>query len=1180
MLHVRPSGIFWALVFIAAGLAGFYFPSGGWGEGARRLWERREEKALADAIGHFSNHLAQDADAFLRQWNAGEGPLVSEWMAWGRAHQCFVFGFSGGRLIFWNTHQYPPIRTEVSTPQLEDSAFGRYIILPAVHQGDTLLVGVIPLTKKIPSPAQQRTIEHPMNQWGGGQWICRPPLRLDHTATLRSCYVSPHLPSNVQDLLVLLYVGLWIAAVFLLMTALPRPHWLYALAAAMLLAWYLPAPPLLRNAGILSAHVFALAPWFNSVFDLMAGLGAMLALWHIFIYHITRLRHTIVRWGVVLLTLIGGAALMNMWVRLLVANSSLSFHFSYFPSLKLHHFFLFGGLAGFFIGWELTIDEVLPSRFWRSTVGKWVTGLAVAAILFAGFTAVRWPDRVIAAGVWLWMAGMIGSTGLFHQAVRFQLPRWLARILPLAIISGILFPLHQQEKEKAQLPLVARKLVAQRSVDEEYLLARAAADLQADPIIRRQLMQDTFNAQPLLRRLENLYLRQPAIRYEIGVFRYTPGAPIPPEIAERFLRAAPVEPSGTVKAFQGHDARTHYFITVPFSNGGRQAVLIIWLQPVSLFEESPYFELTRRPLLRLLDQFRIRDYAIYYRGELIRTYGDYPYPHQLSTMRKQALNDDFRHSFHAIGPDNLVVLSRPRESLWIQVGNYTIPILLLLLWWAIGWLVFLLRTPSRRRLYPQTFRGRLQFYLILMILFMPAGTMIWAPTYLRASFEDTERQRLLITIRKIYQYMQSSPPPAADALSNIEDARAWFYQLGYLMRTDIHLFDYEGHLLITTRPFLFETAILSPLMNPRALYQFRTRLPVHLVIPETIGPLTYLSAYLPIVQSGQTILSYLNISRYVNTTDYDESLNRLVMLFTNISVVLLLVMLLVSMLLTRGLTRPLLLLRRRMAAFRLGQDQDPIQWPHDDEFKILVNTYNRLLNALQASAEALQRAERERTWREIAQQVAHEIKNPLTPMKLRIEQLLRRYDPANPQWQAYFQDTMKMLLHQIDLLNRIAGEFSEYARMPQGIPARIAAHQHIRRILPTFQDTSAVRITTDFRAPTDTIRIDPHHFQQIIINLVKNAIQAIPADRPDGRVVIRTFRDGPHLVIAVEDNGPGIPPDIQPQIFKIRFSTKRKGRGWGLPLVERLVTQAGGRISFSTDLQHGTTFYLRFPIVS
>ncbi len=1154
-------------------LAGFYFPAGGWGEWLRGWWEQREERALYATIARLMAALPQQAAAFAEE--GPEGAAAARWMEWGAMHECFIFGFSEGHLFFWNTHQYPAISTVTGVPLLEDSSFGRYIVLPAVVRNDTTFIAVIPLTKTIASVGQQRAMEYPMSRWGKGQWECTSPAPLDDRTTLRACFSLPQLPPWLEAILGVLYGGCWVVAVLWIVMSFAVPWRWGLLALVASLGWYLPPPPSLQRAGFFSPHVFALAPWFDSFFDLIAGITVVLALWHLVVDRFAGMRGRGVRWVLGGMGVLAGAGMMHMLVHLVVANSALSFHFSYFPTLTLHHFFLLGGLGLLFVGWGLGVDRLMPKAMWRTPRGRWLValsaGLLVALVVGANFS----PGWARSAGWLMWAVALMASVGMFFLAPRFRLPRWLMRLMPFALLIGTLFPLYQQEKEKAQLPVVARKLVEERNIDEEYLLTKAAAAIRDDPLIRWRLRDDSLRRREIVARLQNLYLRQFAGRYDIHVVVGAANQSFPEAVHAFLQQARPVEPSGRVRAFRSRDARTHYFLVIPYEHPRTE--LIIWLRPVSLFEESPYFELTRRPLLRLLDRFRIRDYAIYYQGELVRTYGDYPYPRRLDVMLDRREGNDYEHFVIKAGAENVVVLSRPHDSLWIRAGNYTIPILLLLIWWAVVWGLFLLARRDLRRLFPGTFRGRLQLALVLIILFMPVTTMFWAPTYLRVSFEDTERSRILTTLRKIYQYMQSSPPPVAPALSNIEDAQAWFYQLGYLLRTDIHLFDYEGHLLVTTRPFLFESHILSPLMNPHALRTFRTKLPVHLVLHETIGPLTYLSAYLPIVQTGQTILSYLNISRYVNTADYEDSLNQLVMLLTNISVALLLVMLFVSIFLAQHLSRPLLLLRQRMASFQLGQNQEPIRWPHDDEFKILVATYNRLLKALQASAEALRRAERERTWREIAQQVAHEIKNPLTPMKLRIEQLRMRYDPQNPRWQRYFQDTMKMLLNQIDLLDRIASEFSEYARMPQGIPARISAHQYLRQVLTTFQDTSHVRILTDFRARPDTIRIDPHHFQQIIINLVKNAIQAIPEDAPDGRVVIRTSNEGQYVTIAVEDNGPGIPPRIRDQIFKIRFSTKRKGRGWGLPLIERLVTQAGGRIVFITEEGRGTTFYIRFP---
>ncbi len=1172
-------------VVIRAGIAaaavlwvmGFYSRPYGWSEWMRRGWEAWQARRLSDHLAASMRRL--EALAAVAADEGIDTAAVDWWLRTGADHRLYVFVAREGQWIFWNTHQYPPPRHEIRTAaEGVDTSYGTYIQLPEVREGAVRVVGMVPLTKRIPLIRGRRSEVTALNEWGEGRLSSGEghPVRLEGRTVGRLRFAS--LPVAGQRLLSLLWLLGWGILIGLAWWWVPRPWKTAALLGIAISAAVLGNPVGMPDVAIFSPHLFAHAPYVQSLFEGLAWVVAAAALWAVgWQWGARRLRRGGLRWISAAVLMVGGGFFMALLVQEVVENSSLNFSFAGLSRISTAHWLLMGGLLAAFAGWARSVWLVVPHAWFRRRP-RW--GIVVGLATVWGIGAIGCPSSWV--GVChplVWMAGLAFAVAVTLVRLEYRLPRRLLAVLPVAIISGGMLPHYQHVKERAQLELVARKLATVRNVEHEYLLLEAERQIRSDALIRRWI-QHPHRRPSVEARIRNIHLRQLAIYYQVATFYQASAADSLPRELTYYLHAAePLDTGGRLWVAYSEDFRVHYLLRVPLAEADFPR-LIIWLQPRLTFEESPYFELTRHPTMGLLERFRIRHYAVYHRGRLVRTYGEYPYPRRLENLSScTGLSSPYRHHLIEVGNANTIVLTRPNDSLWLRVGDFTLPIMMVMLWWALGWLgVLMVRHKGRvRRLLPHTFRGRIQLAFVSIILVMPVVTFIGAPVLMRSAFAENNEKQLVIALRKVYQYLQSNPAPVDATATNVEATESRFHRLGFLLRTDIHLFDFGGELLVSTRPVIFESGILSPLMNPEAYWAFRRRLPVHQVVPEQVGNLRYTAAYLPVVSSDNTVLSFLNISRYVRASDFEDSLNRLLVLMANVSVALLLVMLLISVVITAGLTRPLVLLKQRMASFRLGQAYEPLSWPHDDEFRPVVDTFNRLLKALEESAEALARSERERTWREIAQQVAHEIKNPLTPMRLRIEQLLRRYDPTDPQWQDYFRKTMEALQQQIDLLNRIAGEFSEYARMPQPQPVVMDVRSLLQRTIDTFRDTSHVRIEWQCPAEESTARVDPHHFQQIIVNLIKNAIQAIPPHRTDGKVRVRVEAADGGLLITVEDNGTGIPPEIRDQIFTIRFSTKRRGRGWGLALVERLVSQMRGRIWFESTPGKGTTFYVWFP---
>ena len=231
-----------------------------------------------------------------------------------------------------------------------------------------------------------------------------------------------------------------------------------------------------------------------------------------------------------------------------------------------------------------------------------------------------------------------------------------------------------------------------------------------------------------------------------------------------------------------------------------------------------------------------------------------------------------------------------------------------------------------------------------------------------------------------------------------------------------------------------------------------------------------------------------------------------------------------------------------------------------------------MVDKLEESAKKLAQTEREEAWRNMARQVAHEIKNPLTPMRLSIQSFQMTFDPDDPEIKQKFDEFAQMLIEQIDIMSRIASAFSDFAKMPQANLEKGNLVPVIENALKLY-DPEQVRFTSSDKEIL--FNFDKNQIQRIIGNLVKNALQSVPDDRKP-EILVSVRQTGDKIYISVTDNGSGIAPEHQSRIFEPKFTTKNSGMGLGLAIVKKIVENHNGKIYFNSDPENGTTFTIEF----
>jgi len=449
--------------------------------------------------------------------------------------------------------------------------------------------------------------------------------------------------------------------------------------------------------------------------------------------------------------------------------------------------------------------------------------------------------------------------------------------------------------------------------------------------------------------------------------------------------------------------------------------------------------------------------------------------------------------------------------------------------------------------------------------------------YVNANFEQRQRKELQTRseyiqsyLRSLYYWDQTLSSTQASGLS------VDLHDLGFDINQDIHVYSLNGELLASSSSALFSGGVLSRRMSPEALYS-RTH---SAVCYEQIASHQYLVSYVPFYNGAFVPIGYIALPYFLSEQTRSAELNDLLSRLLPPYLIVLFLALVFSFWAAKSMTAPISMLNDKMRHFKIGAKDNHIQYPYHDELGALVERYNLLVDQVEQSAEQLARAEREGAWRTMARQIAHEINNPLTPMKLSVQKLQRLRGSEG--FDAYFEKAAPMLISEIDNLAHIAQSFSTFAKQPEVVTDEVDIAVKLSQVI-TLQRANDAHIPIRYIGADSGVMVmaDQEQVAQVFVNIIRNALQAMEnqpqeANRtPDIIVVLNAAYSEREVQISISDNGPGIPLDIQPKIFQPNFTTKSNGNGLGLAISKHIIEGTGGRISFETS-DKGTTFRIYF----
>lgn len=401
------------------------------------------------------------------------------------------------------------------------------------------------------------------------------------------------------------------------------------------------------------------------------------------------------------------------------------------------------------------------------------------------------------------------------------------------------------------------------------------------------------------------------------------------------------------------------------------------------------------------------------------------------------------------------------------------------------------------------------------------------------------------------------------------------FELADIHSMEINFFDLKGKLLISSKA-IFKFDKDKPKINPSTLKIIQSSLDKRYIEFSKVDGQSFRSSYSYLKDTKFKPMGILNLPYEENTEFYDNEVQNFLIRFGQVYVFMFLISIILSYFLSSYITKSLKIISDKIEETQLNQRNEKIVIEDGSkEINLLIKSYNTMVDKLEESATILAQSEREQAWREMAKQVAHEIKNPLTPMRLTVQSFQRKFDANDPNITQKLDDYTKTILQQIDTMTAVAGAFSNFATMPAQQNETLNVVRIVKMALEIFNEDYI-----QFSALEDEIiaKLDRTQLIRVITNLVKNAIQAIPEEQENKLVFVTVFRQDNEVKIAVKDNGKGISKENQERVFEPKFTTKSSGMGLGLAIIKNIIENYNGTITFETEPNVGTEFLVSFPI--
>jgi two-component system nitrogen regulation sensor histidine kinase NtrY len=804
----------------------------------------------------------------------------------------------------------------------------------------------------------------------------------------------------------------------------------------------------------------------------------------------------------------------------------------------------------------------------------------------------------------------IMAWNFYKQGNKFSIGIFASLFFCLAFISSVKYLRFIREKEWNSREAIAQRLVT----TEDFKVISAIENLEkgilSNRFVRHYFKQPALNSEiELQKHIDKQYLENFLPRFEYNIYEYnsadsstTGHRGVELGYFKGLVQAGSVKIQESDFFYRLNDTfgYQNYFGIIPIIEDSRLlGTLVIELksQPYNYKGQLP--EILLDHTIKNDDDYSNYSIGFYKDGRLESQTGKYTYRLSSDQYRQRSVKTEFftdslniTHLVYSPVPSKVLVISKENVSYVVRLATLSFFFLVFILFsltlyiliWLLknideswtGW--FNINRSLMINANKILYKTRIQFSIVLSVV---ATLLIVGWTtyfYIRKEYREQQVDFIKEKVRKVQQSYEKQVLSAGVPYPT-DKAIADFNQFADINAAYLNLFDINGSLLFTSLPGMFDQGILSRRMSPYAFINLGQLQRSEFINPaEKVGKFVFASAYAPIRNAQNQTVAYINVPYYSNEADYQNKIGVFINTLINIYALVFVAIGILAVFLANQITSPLTFIQDSIKKTKLGQKNQPIVWSRHDEIGSLIKEYNKMISALDDSANKLARSERESAWREMAKQVAHEIKNPLTPLKLGVQLLEKSWKEKDVNFEKKFERFSKSFIEQIDSLSTIASEFSNFAKMPDTKLEKLHLLPIIGQARDVFTNAQNAEIHILEHTTRDVIILgDKDQLLRTFNNLFKNAIEAAVANTKC-TIKVDITNDHEKVYIAVEDNGKGIDLSLQDKIFVPNFTTKSSGTGLGLAFVKQAVENAGGTIEFRSLAEIGTTFYLSFPL--
>lgn len=792
----------------------------------------------------------------------------------------------------------------------------------------------------------------------------------------------------------------------------------------------------------------------------------------------------------------------------------------------------------------------------------------------------------------------------YNKDHSYKLAIFLLSLLLFSIISSIKLSSFQFIKEREERKIIANKIFSADDTNAVSLFYSIEQQM-----LTQEMVLQFFKAQPtdkteFQHRLRRLYFDGYLSRYEIVIQPFN-------SKQESFSGDSSTLSAFKAKVLKGSIKVSKYFYRVnntfgfqqyfallPINNGGRDLGTLVIQLKAKIFEDPASFpEVLVNGKVKTNPKLNDYSFAFYQGGKLLSQKGQYNYDlintFRLNNTRRYTFieSEGYNHLLYQPSHTKTVIVSRPVTTWMMKLAAVSFLFLVLITFSILVviihqlWIVFhddefRLNNYSWEYLFSRNkilYKTRIQASMVIAII--STLLVMGAITYLSIGdqFRKQQDHDLLAHASRINEALQDNDAFNNNQLTSSEELLNSFADIN---ATDLNLYDLTGKLIFSTQPKIYDLGFSERRMDAMAFVYLAKYLRSEFLNREQIGGMKYIAAYKPVRDKNNETIAYLSLPHFGNEQEYEQRIGSFLNALINVYALVLLIIALFGVFLANQITHPLTVVAKSLSTIAMGRKHEPIYWKGNDEIGSLIQEYNNMIAALEESAQKLARSERESAWREMAKQVAHEIKNPLTPLKLGVQLLEKSWREKDPNFDKKFEKFSKSFIEQIESLSLIASEFSNFAKMPDTPFENVDLVKLIEKTINVFEQTENLEIVYTIPADTEVnVRGGKDHLLRIFNNLVKNAIEAVP-DFRKGVIQVKLEVGGNNAFIEIKDNGRGIPEKLQDSIFNHNFTTKSSGTGLGLAFVKQAVENMYGTIRFETEPNKGTTFYIVLPLTS